>query len=131
MTPRMHLPLPRDKHDTQHAQALIALPWDDIAPAMPQILEWVQDVNWPVAAVLLPYLAGVGARLAPYVKTVLAGNDEQWKYFILQGSVRHSPGLATALNGELTRFALMPTPGELEAGVAEVAREILEISKDF
>ncbi|MGK5004705.1 DUF5071 domain-containing protein [Janthinobacterium sp. LB2P70] len=127
----MHLPLPRDKHDTQHAQALIALRWDDIAPAMPQILEWVQDVNWPVAAVLLPYLAGVGARLAPYVKTVLAGNDEQWKYFILQGTVRHSPGLAAALNGELTRFALMPTPGELEAGVAEVAREILEISKDF
>lgn len=131
MTPRMTLPLPRDKHDTQHAQALIALPWDDIAPAMPQILEWVQDANWPVAAVLLPYLAGIGPRLAPDVKTVLAGNDEQWKYFILQGIVRHSPGLAAALNGELTHLALTPTPGEVEEGVAEVARAILGISKDF
>ena len=54
MTPRMTLPLPRDKHDTQHA-----------------------------------------------------------------------------LNGELTRFALMPMPGEVEEGVAEVARALLGISKDF
>ncbi|MGK5035547.1 DUF5071 domain-containing protein [Janthinobacterium sp. LB3P118] len=121
----MSLPLPRDKHDTQHAQALIALPWDEVAPAMPQILEWIQDVNWPVAAVLLPYLAGIGPRLAPYVKTVLASNDEQWKYFVLQGIVRHSPGLADAVDGELTRFALAPTAAELEEGVAEVARAIL------
>ena len=80
---------------------------------------------------LLPYLAGMGQRLAPDVKTVLAGGDEQWKYFILQGIVRHSPRLAAALNGELTRFALTPTPGEVGEGVAEVARAILGISKDF
>jgi hypothetical protein len=124
----MSLPLPRDKHDTQNAQALIALPWDEVAPAMPQILEWIQDVNWPVAAVLLPYLAGIGPRLAPYVKTVLASNDEQWKYFVLQGIVRHSHGLADAVDGELTRFALAPTAAELEEGVAEVAQEILRDS---
>ena len=129
-TPRMHLPLPRDKHDTQNAQTLIALPWDEVAPAMPQILEWMQDVNWPVAGVLLPYLAGIGARLAPYVKTVLASDDEQWKYWVLQGIVRHCPALAAALHGELTRFALAPTAGELEEGVAEVAREILRNSAD-
>jgi hypothetical protein len=122
----MHLPLPRDKHDTQRAQALIALPWDDVAPAMPQILEWMQDVNWPVAGVLLPYLAGIGPRLAPYVKTVLASDDEQWKYFVLQGIVRHSRELACELDGELQRFAHAPTMGELEEGVAEVAREILQ-----
>lgn len=121
----MHLPLPRDKHDTENAQALIALSWEELRPAMPQILEWVQDVNWPVAGVLLPYLAGIGPRLASYVKTVLASNDEQWKYFVLQGIVRHSPGLALAVDKELTRFALAPTAAELEEFVAEVAREIL------
>ncbi|MBR7634702.1 DUF5071 domain-containing protein [Janthinobacterium lividum] len=121
----MHLPLPRDKHDTENAQALIALSWEELRPAMPQILEWVQDVNWPVAGILLPYLAGIGPRLAPYVKTVLASNDEQWKYFVLQGIVRHSPGLALAVDKELTRFARAPTAAELEEFVAEVAREIL------
>ncbi|MEG1051272.1 MAG: DUF5071 domain-containing protein [Janthinobacterium sp.] len=124
----MSLPLPRDKHDTRSAQALIALPWEEIRPAMPQILEWVQDANWPVAGVLLPYLAGIGPRLAPYVKTVLAGNDEQWKYFVLHGIVRHSRELAFELDGELQRFAHAPTGGELEEGVAEVAREILRDS---
>ncbi|CAM2925196.1 DUF5071 domain-containing protein [Janthinobacterium lividum] len=122
----MHLPLPRDKHDTENAQALIALSWEELRPAMPQILEWVQDVNWPVAGILLPYLAGIGPRLAPYVKTVLASNDEQWKYFVLQGIVRHSRELAFELDGELQRFAHAPTMGELEEGVAEVAREILQ-----
>ncbi|SDG72303.1 DUF5071 domain-containing protein [Janthinobacterium sp. YR213] len=122
----MHLPLPRDKHDTENAQALIALSWEELRPAMPQILEWVQDVNWPVASILLPYLGGIGPRLAPYVKTVLASNDEQWKYFVLQGIVRHSRELAFELDGELQRFAHTPTMGELEEGVAEVAREILQ-----
>ena len=121
----MRLPLPRDKHDTQHAQELIALSWEELRPAMPQILEWVQDANWPVAAVLLPYLAGIGPRLAPYIKTVLASDDEQWKYFVLHGIVRHAPELAFELDGELQRFAHAPTRGELEEGVAEVAREIL------
>ncbi|MCM2564608.1 DUF5071 domain-containing protein [Janthinobacterium kumbetense] len=122
----MSLPLPRDKHDTPNAQALIALSWEEVHPAMPQILEWVQDVNWPVAGVLLPYLAGIGPRLAPYIKTVLAGNDEQWKYYVLQGIVRHSRELAFELDGELQRFAHAPTMGEREEGVAEVAREILQ-----
>jgi len=121
----MRLPLPRDKHDTQHAQALIALNWEELRPAMPQILEWVQDANWPVAAVLLPYLAGIGPRLAPYIKTVLASEDEQWKYFVLLGIVRHSPELAFELSGELKRLAHAPTIRELEEGVSEVAREML------
>ncbi|WP_162995674.1 DUF5071 domain-containing protein [Janthinobacterium agaricidamnosum] len=121
----MSLPLPRDKHDTDNAQALTALRWEELRPAMPQILEWVQDANWPVAAVLLPYLAGIGPRLAPYLKTVLASDDEQWKYVVLLGIVRHSPGLATAVDGQLQRFALSPTAAELEEGVAEAAREIL------
>ncbi|MCC7702785.1 DUF5071 domain-containing protein [Janthinobacterium sp. GW460P] len=122
----MSLPLPRDKHDTQNAQALTALRWEELRPAMPQILEWVQDANWPVAAILLPYLAGIGPRLAPHIKTVLASDDEQWKYIVLLGIVRHSSGLAAAVDGELRRFALAPTAAELEEGVAEAAREILE-----
>ncbi|UQV43782.1 DUF5071 domain-containing protein [Janthinobacterium lividum] len=125
VTPRKPLPLPRDKHDTQNAQALIALSWEELHPAMPQILAWIQDVNWPVAGVLLPYLAGIGARLAPYIKTVLDSNDGQWKYFVLQGIVRHSSEVAFELGGELNRLAYAPTIEELEEGVAEVARAIL------
>ncbi len=124
----MRLPLPRDKHDTQNAHALVALRWEELQPLMPHILEWVQDANWPVAAVLLPYLAGIGPRLAPYVQTVLASDDEPWKYLVLQRIVRPSPGLALALEGELRRFARAPTLAELEEGVAEVAREILRDS---
>lgn len=45
--------LPRDKHDTANATALVAASWEIIEPVMPRILEWMQDLNWP-AKVLAP-----------------------------------------------------------------------------
>lgn len=38
-------PLPQDKYDTETATALTVASWESIAPLMPQILEWMQDLN--------------------------------------------------------------------------------------
>ena len=40
------LRLPQDKYDTEAASALAVASWESIAPLMPQILEWMQDLNW-------------------------------------------------------------------------------------
>src|SRR5262249_44528772 len=47
--------LPTGKHDVASARALVALGYPAVAPVLPQLLEWVQDINWPVAAVLAPF----------------------------------------------------------------------------
>lgn len=117
--------LPRDKHDTDTAAALVALGWEQVECVAPQMLEWMQDSNWPVAAVLRPFLAAQGARLAPHVKPIFATADDVWKYFILAGIVRQSPELASALGAELARMAGSPTAGERLEGVAAQAQEIL------
>lgn len=117
--------LPRDKHDTDTAAALVALGWERVACVAPQMLAWLQDGNWPVAAVLRPFLVAQGARLAPHVKPVFATDDDVWKYFILADLVRQSPELASALGTELARMAGSPTAGERLEGVAAQAQEIL------
>jgi hypothetical protein len=52
--------LPRDKHDTDSAAALVSLGWEAVLPVVPEIMEWVQDSNWPVARVFSPFLVEAG-----------------------------------------------------------------------
>lgn len=120
--------IPRDKFDLAAANAAIGAGWPQIEPVAEQLLQWVQDVNWPVAKVLAPFLAGIGAPLAPYIRRVLAGNDEVWKYSLIGSVVARSQDLALVLRSELERIAFEPTPSERAEEVANIAREALEQS---
>ena len=119
------LPLPKDKYDTDAATALVAAPWESIAPMMPEILEWMQDLNWPVAHVLQPFLARVGVPLVPFVRSVFATHDEQWKYNVLVSIVDNCPELVAALRDDLDRMVHVPSTAERAEGVSQAAREIL------
>lgn len=117
--------VPFDKFDLAAANAAAEAGWPAIKPIAAQLLLWVQDANWPVAQVLAPALAGVGAPLAPYVRQILAGEDETWKYHIIGTVVAQSQELTSALRSELERIAFMPTPSERAEEVCNVAREAL------
>lgn len=120
------LSMPRDKYDIETATALVVLGWDRLESAMPQILDWVQDSNWPVASVFQPFLVDAGAKLAPYLRTILDTDDDTGKYHILASVVMLSNDLAMALRPELERLCYCPTDGEWREEVSELAREILE-----
>jgi hypothetical protein len=117
--------MPSDKYDTERAEALIALGYPAVDPVLPTLLEWMQDLNWPIANVLRPFLVGIGASLAPYVRTVLGTTDDTWKWSLLQGIVMSSPELAESLRPELTRLVESPTPCEVHEEVSQLAQEIL------
>jgi|SRR5471032_362477 len=117
--------LPHDKYDTERAETLVSLGWKEVLPVMPDILEWLRDINWPVAGVFRPFLVDVGAPLAPFIKTVLATDDDVWKYGILASVVSQSPELAAALRSDLELLCSTPSVGEQLEGVSELAREIL------
>ena len=118
--------IPTSKHDTEKARSLVALGYPAVEPVLPQILEWVQDLNWPVARVFQSFLSGIGAPLAPFVRVVLATQDDSWKYFVLIGIVAPSVELAKALRLDLERLAKSPTAGEMTEEVSDVAAEILQ-----
>ena len=126
MHPDLQTCLPRHKADVPAAEAVALRGWPAIEPAAMSLLEWLQDINWPVAQVLAPFFATVGADLAPYVRPVLESQDDVWKYHVIESVVSHSVSLTQALEGELRRIAQSPTPSEHAEEVHRVAREALE-----
>ena len=119
--------LPQSKHDLDRARALVARGYPAVAPVLPELLEWLQDYNWPVAQALVPFLQTIGPPLLPELRRILGTNDEVWKYWVLWCLVRAAPTLAEALRPELTRLVESPTPGEATEEVDQIAREILEV----
>ena len=92
---------------------------------LPRLLEWIQDGNWPVAHVLAPFLATVGAALVPHVQRILDGGDDTWKYFLVQDVVPKSAELTVLLRSDLERFARLPTEGETAEGLPLMAVAVL------
>ena len=117
--------LPRDKIDTDKAEAIIALGFPAVEPILPALLEWMQDMNWPVAQVLQPFLADIGGPLAPHVRHVLGTDDDVWKGWLLRCIVAQSAELQTMLRLDLERLAACPTLGEKRETLDIVAKEIL------
>jgi hypothetical protein len=118
--------LPIDKADTEAASKVVATGFPSVAPVLPKLLEWLQDMNWPVAQILQPFLASIGAPLAPHIRAVLATDDDVWKYWVVQGVVGKSAALVHALQPELERLAHSPTGGEVEEGVSELSAQIIK-----
>jgi hypothetical protein len=117
--------LPQHKRDVEKARATVARGYPAVAPVLPELLVWLQDGNWPVAHVVAPFLATIGAPLAPEIRRVLQSHDDIWKYWALSNVVAESPYLAHALRGDLARLAFEPTSNEAAEEVDRVAREIL------
>ena len=126
MRPDLVALLPCDKIETEKAEAIVALGFPAVAPVLPMLVEWMQDINWPVAQTLQPFLARIGAPLAPHIRRVLETNDEIWKYWVVRCVVGESADLAQALKPELQRLVSAPTLGEAEEEVDQMARAILE-----
>lgn len=119
--------LPRHKHDTERAEAIVALGYPTVAPLLADLVEWLQDINWPVAHVIAPFLARIGAPIIPEVRRVLRTDDVIWKCWVLRCVVAAaSPDVAEGLRDDLTRIAAEPTAGEILEDVSTVAQELLQ-----
>jgi len=45
--------IPKDKFDTSGIYALYKIAPDEVEPILASLLEWIQDLNWPVAQELI------------------------------------------------------------------------------
>ena len=117
--------LPKDKYDVETAAHLAQIGCPDLVPLFPELLSWIQDVNWPVAKPLAELLIRIGAPLRECISEVLHTHDNGWKWSILYGVVSQSSELARALTSELQRIANSPTSGELTEELHLICSEIL------
>ena len=119
--------LPRHKLDNDRVEIIKKMDRDKILPLLPNLLEWIQDMNWPVAPSVLELLLTFPEEIVPHVQDVLSSDDENWKWFILHFLVVELPVDSRVQFREyLTRVAETPTRNELAEELDEIAKEILE-----
>jgi len=75
--------VPTDKSDLERASAAVEAGYPAVAPVLRELVEWLQDYNWPVARVLVPFLQSIGAPLVPHIWRVLRSDDDVWKYWVI------------------------------------------------
>lgn len=118
--------LPRHKCDSESAQAIIALGYPAVAPVLPDLLEWLQDCNWPISHAIAGFLVSVGEPVITHVRRVFAGTDGVWKYWCISRLVREWPReVAERQRPELQRLAYDPIDDDCSEEVDVQAREAL------
>jgi hypothetical protein len=118
--------VPSSKFDLDSAERAVACGWPGVEPVLPQLLEWLQDYNWPVAHILAPFVARIGDPVAPYLRPIFDGDDLLWKYWIINAVLADAPlTVVEQFRPDLERLVGHPTPRELEEELPEVAKPVL------
>jgi len=106
--------LPRHKFDNDRVEMIKKMDRDKIVLLLPNLLEWIQDMNWPVAPSVLELLLTFPEEIVPHVQDVLFSDDDNWKWFALHFLVIELPEESRVPFREyLTRVAETPTYNEL------------------
>ncbi|MBS3649154.1 DUF5071 domain-containing protein [Pseudaminobacter sp. 19-2017] len=94
-------------------------------PVLPQILQWMQDMNWPVAMLFESLVTSIGPPLAPHLRDIFLTDDDVWKYWMLKVVVGDCPALVTMLRPEITQLSQQSSPYQAES--RDAAPEILQL----
>lgn len=116
--------LPQDKGDLEAVMRLKNLPFQQLKPYIPKLLEWLQDSNWPIAGSVADLLKPFAGELTNDLINILQTDDEQWKRCVLAafGGLNRAPAFVERVK----QIALHPTKGEVVEGVWELADELLK-----
>lgn len=98
--------VPQSKFDLEAVITLQQATPEALIPLVPELLSWLQDINWPVAAPVAAVLVGVGEPLIPHLRPILKSDDDMWIYWVLQNVVAALPvALQQQLEPELQALA--------------------------
>ncbi|MFG4001547.1 DUF5071 domain-containing protein [Flavobacterium aquidurense] len=115
--------IPKDKFDYETVDRLKSCSYDQIESIIPELLEWLQDMNWPISQPIAEYLLPFFEKIAPEILKILQGKDEVWKYWMLVtfGKITKDKLVLEEIN----RIAKNPTQEEADNEVSEIANEII------
>lgn len=119
--------LPRNKHDFERVYKLKKIDSYELLPLLPGLMEWIQDMNWPIAEDVSELLLTFPNEIVPLIKDVLTINDDVWKYWCLEILVHRLPMESKKLfKSDLIRLIERPTVGEKYEELDEIAVKILQ-----
>lgn len=76
--------LPKTIFDNSHIDDLKKISDEDIEVIIYDLLEWLQDYNWPVTQEIVPILINRENLVFPYISEILNGKDYMWKYWVME-----------------------------------------------
>ena len=123
-----HVFVPKNKFDTFGIPLLNQMSDAEILPAIPRLLEWIQDMNWPVAAEVVSLLAKHQSITEPELVRILHPDEKDsiWKYWIIAELLpRFEKPLSEELLAAVRRIAEHPNRDESLEEADLMAREYL------
>jgi hypothetical protein len=118
--------IPQDKTDCSSIEKLKEIDVSEVEPILGKLLEWIQDINWPIAQELIKVLPRFHSLLIPHIKLVFESNDDIWKCWVLCLLKDFPADSVQLLYPEIERMAKCPTKSELEEGTNEYAIEVTQ-----
>lgn len=120
--------IPENKYDTIAIEQASLIGFPALNPILSDLLVWVQDANWPVAAGTASLLSKAGPEIVPHIKAVLVSEDSIWKYWAIELVVRNlRPDVFSSLRNDIARLADRPSRGDQSEKVDLVAQGILSV----
>ncbi|MEM8898599.1 MAG: DUF5071 domain-containing protein [Bacteroidota bacterium] len=119
--------IPTRKDDFDALSLLEEASWEEIQPHIKALLEWLQDMNWPiagkVASILYPYVNHFQNELVD----IFSSHDDMWKFWCLSYLLVENPNFQPDSNllRELARIRKQPTSGEAAEELHEIVNSIL------
>ncbi|WBU88114.1 DUF5071 domain-containing protein [Cellulophaga omnivescoria] len=119
--------LPKHKGDTAAVANLNNYSYKQVKPIVPELLTWLQDLNWPVAGPIALYLQSITEHITDDIIVILKGKDEVWKYWlVLVFGTNATAPITPKLMAEFKRIATQPTKAEIAEETQELALEVIK-----
>ena len=101
--------------------------YKELKPIIPELLIWLQDINWPVAKPISEYLKPMLPDILEELKPILNGNDSIWKYNILNIFFIETKSTYWKMISEnIENLAFNPSDNDAKEEVNLLAKQILQ-----
>lgn len=114
--------IPKDKFDIETAKNLCHYSYVEVKEIVPELLEWLQDMNWPVARYVADYLLTILDSIENEILKILKGNDLIWIDWVLVVFGMHVD--SNDVKNEIIRLAISPNENEKKEFLDETALEV-------
>ena len=119
--------VPTNKSDFTACENLKVAQDREVIACLNDLLEWLQDINWPVAPKVLERISNLGQPLVKPVTDILEGSDEVWKYWLISCLLPEIDiEIRKSFIPTLTKIAQNPTLEEINEEVNIVSVEVLD-----
>ncbi|WP_175460834.1 DUF5071 domain-containing protein [Paenibacillus sp. cl6col] len=118
--------LPTDKCDYDSIDRLKSLKPEELQRIIPELLEWIQDINWPVAPKIIEILIPLDKLLLPQLRVILRCNEYDWIENCLWYLVRRlNSDTLLELRNELVMLSKSTNPNFIEYEIPQICKEIM------